>query len=190
VISFAPKVPRLVVLAVWLFVATVPVWAVEAIGRQTDASKIVAFGIVGPLLVVIGCVRCMAMRLTLDETAVCFRNVLVERRYEWNDIAEISLSRFGTGRMVADESLWMMWTPTGCGIYWPSVAIRSKDRKVSPPVLVTMFVGPASRRRVLQYLGDYSLEHSVPVTICDSNRGWMFGISWDIKVGTGILSDA
>ncbi len=189
-IRFAPKTARLVVFAVWLFVATLPVEAIEAIGHQAEAAKIAAFAIAAPLLVVTGYIRCMAMRLTLDETGVRFRNALVQRRYEWNDIAEISLSRFGTGKMVADESFRMMWVPTGRGIYWPAVAIRSKDGKVSSPILVTMFVGPTSRRRVLQYLDDYSLEHSVPVNICQSNRGWMFGFSWDIKVGTGILSDS
>jgi hypothetical protein len=130
----------------------------------------------------------MAMRLTIDETAIGFRNALVQRRYVWNDIAEISLSRFGTGKMVAEESIWRTFLGTHHHIAWPAVAIRSKDGRVSPPILVTLWVGPRWRRRILGALGDYAFVHSVPVNICASNPGWLFGISWDIREGTGIPS--
>ena len=91
---FRPRLARVVALILGLVVAVATPVLVLMIPGEYGLPDLVGFALVGGAIVWF-CWRQATVRVTVDETGVSVRNLLLSRRLEWAEIVSV---RFGQGR--------------------------------------------------------------------------------------------
>ncbi|WP_407342997.1 PH domain-containing protein [Pengzhenrongella phosphoraccumulans] len=91
---FRPRLARVVALILGLVVAVATPVLVLTIPGEYGLPDLVGFALVGGAIVWF-CWRQATVRVTVDETGVSVRNLLLSRRLEWAEIVSV---RFGQGR--------------------------------------------------------------------------------------------
>ena len=179
IVEFKPLIPRFVCLLLWLFVASLPAYAVSTV------SGIVAFAGVAPVLGTLVVLGCFNLRLVFASDYLEYRNALSRRRHAWSEIEEISFKRLGSAKMVTAETASQLpLFLTIYGIRVPGVAIRLHSGGISAPISITMFLGSGSRQALLDVLVRYTRNRAVPLKISVPNRGGLWE-SCGIRSGIG-----
>ena len=91
---FRPRLARVVALIFGLVVAVATPVLVLTIPGEYGLPDLVGFALVGGAIVWF-CWRQATVRVTVDETGVSVRNLMLSRRLEWAEIVSV---RFGQGR--------------------------------------------------------------------------------------------
>lgn len=178
--TFSPLGPRIVLFLLWTLVASPVVYAATAVpGPAWISGGLSAMSAVA--IVYTGVLRARRLSLAVDSEGLSVRNFFGDYAYSWSEIASVTLRRFASRRSVEQEGISSLpRLLTVYGIRFPGVAVRLRDGNLSPPSSVTLLTGPRTRTQLLEAVEHHARANNVPVVIRESNRGWLFGLSWDI----------
>jgi hypothetical protein len=173
------------------------VWMLVATGICSVVTQLVPSSVRPVILAVLvatatlfGVVRCHGLHLTVSSEGVRFQNLFRAHELRTAAITNVTLRRFGSNVAVTQERVSRLpLIATLYGIRFPAIAFGGPYGRISPPVSFSAFVGRSTRQSLLTLLTDWASSHRVRLDISLTNRGWLGGVSWDIRQGYGVVPD-
>jgi hypothetical protein len=193
VTEIRPALSRLFIFTVCRELSVAAVLAfleLKKLGLPAGLVDVTAFGILVPAFVILGLWRSMRVNVTVDDAGVRYRNTFRDHIYTWLEIQDITLKRFGSRIPTQEETAATM--PRYFNSYGRphAVTLTLAGGRLSPVMSGTSLIDRSARAELLNALEKHGAAHGVPLRIRNPNRGDIFGVGWDIRLGEGIIAGA